>query len=537
MAEWIKNISKFIFINEKKYLINLNLIFFIFMNLLIISDTFFNILISDTLSIFIFFTLHFLTIILIQYLVISICTDRFKIFAISLSLTLNLIIFKLSNYEIFIKIFYLANILLGNLINLPFRILQIETSTPFLLGQLIFVILLSVIFIFLIKTLSIKKIYLLFSIITLSFIVSLYLNNTSKNKIQSDYQVDNLPTFSKKPNIYLIGVDGLAPFKILNSYFENKLFFPEFIESNILRIKNGYSLGRTWKTWPSILTLGEEQINYDIRAMFSGKINTTLFKIFKNNGYKIFTGFDSAYFGFRKGEYIDDLLVEEFPKPIACLNSSKIIGIPRFYGFCNENYHEIYSKLFLENNYSFNYEDQILDKIRSNYNPTLFLYHTMKTRHTSGGFNYKDKNDVRLFEKYYRENFLIISDFIESFIKKVRQYDNDAIVLFFGDHGIWFYQSEWSDGNIETFYNKKYINDWYASQIFFLKTSNECATDKLDYISEYNIQYSVIAGIINCLSENKSFMDDFQKKTMIHKGLPINRHDRKYLNLKEYLYE
>mgnify|MGYP001278637712 CR=1 FL=1 len=485
---------------------------FIAINVILLFDIYLKIYADDNIeSLYIFFS-HFFIIIFIQFIIIYTVSKNIlrqkeisKIL-LALFITLNIFVFKLANYQD-------INFLLES------QLAQIS----------IFFGLFITIFI-LYKFFHEKIIVIALIIFTPSALIQYSQSPILNKQANNENLIINsteYPEFIQKPNVYLIGIDALAPFDVMNKSLSTNFDFNNINDEDILLFRNSFGFGTTGRTWLSMMFLGFEKYLRDKENVlaFSGHRKSVLFEIFKKNDYDIFTGIPIGWFGDKKGEFIDDyILIRGRNDFSGCMNRNKIIGIPKFYGLCSlvrEDKKELYRSyynLFELNPRKFDYrfEENIIKNIGQGNKPRLFAYHTVRTFHAESSLDYYDDEELSLFRNEYSKNFDYIKSFLLRFFNEIKKKDPKSIVLVFGDHGVTTFRSQWGQVNQQN--SRDIFLDLYANQIFMLKTNNECSTTNLKYTSNYSFQFSVLLGLIDCLSEsNLKFTETIRRESILKK--------------------
>lgn len=493
------------FLNQvKSYLI------FFSINLLITSDIFYSISIKDGNYILLLFLIHFIFIVSSQYALVTIYRKFFlKNYQLlqCFFIASNLFLFKLSSYEIYYNIF-------------------LNIGSEIFLFCLI-LILLS----FLYKKFQYKKILLVLVLISLSHPIAQFSHNIKSYNHNENTPPLKLPKFSQFPNVYLIGIDALGPFSIINEQLMTDIGFNKEITDNKIEINNGLGFGYTRYTWNSILTLGlTEDVYYEgpnVRPYPHSQHNL-LIDIFKNNNYKIISNLPAVFY---KNEYEYNEINPLNSK--ICLSSAKILGLDKYYYLCNKEilkfYHSFLStlnvkKIFSNENKLSNFGDMI-QSIKNNNERKLYVYHLIVTGHAPQDFNINNHKKFSAYRNDYLESFKKVNSLITELYLKILEKDKNSIVLFFGDHNLWLYSNNYKNFKKNA---KKYFFDRFPNQIFFLKTENQCATKNLDFIRNYNFQYNVILGLIKCLSKEESFNNKFFLERSIY--------GREELKIDKYIY-
>jgi len=492
--------------------------FFIIINLLLILDIIYLIFININFISFSKILTFVCSVLIIQNLLITLyfkIFKKYKLFLYSFFIALNLCIFKFLSYSQF------ANS---------------RESTKFIF----FIFTVNIIFICFnfLKKKNAVKFCLIVIIINLTSIFSFHL--TLKKNSASVTKVVNFE-FKKKPNIYLIGLDGLQTDKNINKFLHTNLEFTKDVKKNYLFYRNSFApKNPTWKSWVNILSLADKKDKASYQSFRGADNSSNLINIFKSNGYKIFTGFTSASQGFSTGKFIDEFSIysSTIKKSALCWRNHTFLNIPKFYGICRNFFTKIlydYEKL--------SESDYIINKLQ-NYNnssPFIFLYHsTSMTIHRSNKnkFSKKNKEDLK-FKKKYVKGFNEINLFLLKLSNYIKNNDPYGIVFLFGDHGIY------TMGKINKkdfiMFNKDFILDRSAIALMSLKSKNECIPSKdASLLKSYSTTPRAILHVINCLKKNKH--EDI-KSNSLDENLELFNFGGGYLiynddiMIKNYLYE
>ena len=473
-------------------------------------------------GIFFLFLLEILLIETILVYVIGKYTNKtFNFFLYSFLTVLNILTFKLVNYSDFMRMSYLKQSLVAlSLFLIFFYIFKNFKSYK----RLIFII-----FLFLVSLLSSIIIY--------------YENSVIEKEYKEFFTSKTLPILTKKPNIYLIGIDGLIP-PALGKKFHG---FDYVIDSSIkIQVKNSFAPKiPTALSFMNILSLSQD---VDINQFaFSGQINSPLYEIFQKNDYKIFGGFTFTNMGTEAGKFVNDFRFyqnenQRFRQSTSCMDLTPIFRyIPKYLGLCsfamrhhanfltnitymifpreklNDN-SQIPEEVFLQN--YINELDQIT--------PKLFIYHLRAfTKHTPYGFDKFSIQQKNEWSSWYEKKYHLAHEFLNNLYKLIMDNDPESIVLIFGDHGTFY--NRYAYNNQDKIESENDIQDLYGIAQYYLNTNNKCI-----YHNKYTELYSTtsreLLNIIDCLSDNNS-LDQFIRS--INEKNPAG----KLFNFTEYLYE
>ena len=514
-------------------LVKNRLVVFFFLNLFMLSDIiFYHSLVNEfvlfTFVAYLFFILICETTILHFFIK---KTKLFSIILLTIFTSINFISFKLVNYGF------------------------INTQGNFskLLILFLFIFVFSIISIRVFERKNI--IFILVSIILISFSsgISIFLkeHNYLQNINSSNFPL--IPKFEKKPDIFLLGIDGFIPLSILKKFYYDYSSLKIKTE-NFHDIKNSFAPKTpTEFSFKNIMNISQNYPNLKKQA-FLGQQNSLLFEIFKKNGYNIHTGFSVNFFGSTKGQYIDKYIVYDnsgaYRSSIACLDKSRFLFLPKYLSLCRSNsINKIISNFIYfispsqKSKSDFSSETNfLLPHLNKTKNPKLLLYHSLKyTGHTASDYDHSNQNQRQNFSNHYIDKYKKAFLFINETFKYIKNNNPNAIVLFFGDHGSFLYIKD----------NDKYLNqdqfllsqerdfllDRHAIRQLYLKTNNSCVNENR-FTQIYSTTSREIANIIFCLSSDK---ENVQR--LFHafndKRYSTDEHGHKevFIDWKDYLYD
>ena len=514
-------------------LVKNRLVVFFFLNLFILSDIiFYHSLVSEfvlfTFVAYVFFILICETTIL--YFVIK-KTKLFSIILLTIFTSINFISFKLVNYGF------------------------INSQGSF--SKLIILFLSIFVFFIISKRVFERKniIFILISILLISISsgISIFLkeHNYLQNVNPSNFPL--IPKFEKKPDIFLLGIDGLIPLSMLEKFYYDYSSLKIKTE-NFHDIKNSFAPKTpTEFSFKNIMNISQNYPNLKKQA-FIGQQNSLLFEIFKKNGYNIHTGFSINFFGSSKGQHIDKYIVYDnsgsYRSSIACLDKSRFLFLPKYLSLCRSNsINRIISNFIYvffpsqKSKSEFSSETSfLLPHLNKTKNPKLLLYHSLKyTGHTASDYDHSNQNQRQNFSKHYIDKYKKAFLFINETFKYIKNNNPNAIVLFFGDHGSFLYIKD-NDKflNQDQFLlpqERDFLLDRHAIRQLYLKTNNSCISEN-KYSQIYSTTSREIANIIFCLSSDK---EDVQRLfyEFNDKRYSTDEHGHKevFIDWKDYLYD
>lgn len=487
---------------------NYNIRLFILINLILLLDIIIYQLYLSSLKISLIFLIFVLEVIIYQSIFLKIVTiikkQKIFYFLSSFLIALNVFSLKLVNYKLFM--------------------------TQSLWHQSLIFIILLVFFYYLLVNLEDKKRNQILCILLMSTILSsisiVASNNTYEKKEINFIHDELLPRFNTKPNIYLIGIDGLITEEMANKLHNYNL--NENNSENSIHVPNSFAPKiPTALSWGNILSLSQKGMWVNQFA-FSGQSNSLLFEIFRKNNYHITSGFTTLNMGTEAGNYVDEFHFyesrnDEFRQSTSCMDLSKIFTIiPKYYGLCSIEFLNhansistligfIFKKKSLPINLFSSEEDFIKNLVNKKVErPRLFVYHTISyTRHTP--YNYEQMSDAEKdnWSKFYNNKLKEAYNFINSISEIISNNDPNSIVLFFGDHGTFVDRKALDNQNKAL--SKEQIYDLYGIDQIYLKTQSQCI-DKSTFRLNYTTTSREIANIIFCLADDKNIVSKLFNK-------------------------
>jgi hypothetical protein len=343
----------------------------------------------------------------------------------------------------------------------------------------------------------------------------------------SPEEVEMLDRFStirlkERPNIYLIGFDAMIPREAASlfldaaplSYDQSARDLGMAVEENVFAAYTPSS-----KSFDSIMTL-DDKASFPGDGYFAGRQPSPVATLFRANGYRVETGSALPFYFGTAGPGIDehvfpikDLLSDSS----LCRFASETVRAYGTFGLCQFFAGSGPSLLFDE---SFDYKDpkaelfdsvwhqMVLDRIMPPAdNPPKFAvyYYFYPVGHAPNDFDSFDP--AQLAE--YRERFKVQADLaarvIREIVAVVRERDPNAILAFFGDHGVKISRTiNWQEDT--AFWVRDNHAVFYAAATF----GAPCAVpDQSDSYREptYSTLGRKIASIARCLSSNPEVLD------------------------------
>lgn len=332
---------------------------------------------------------------------------------------------------------------------------------------------------------------------------------------------------NNRPNIYLLSYDSLIPETVATRYLDIKeVEYQRLIDEDFNEIPNTLSFQVPTKpSLNSIMRLDQvsQKMNWNL---FVGREPSILSEIFRNNGYKINTGFSTGFFG-EKGPYIDEYIRlglggVYFENTTLCIdigdsiktqsrllflcpiykNIQKLIALNKK----NEFYNEVFKILFSEQSLhalSNDWHKQTLSYIKETaqkQQPTLTFFYTYRPiGHTPGGYDHKNFEMRGSYEKYFSEGSRLLAKDLREIIDAIESNDPASIVIVFGDHGAWMSRNTDEKQESEFFYE-----DRHRILMALMKTNHKCSNPDRIYSKEYATPSRLLLDIFLCLGIDRN---------------------------------
>ena len=246
-------------------------------------------------------------------------------------------------------------------------------------------------------------------------------------------------SFEQTPNLYFVSFDAAAPRAILDRYLDvettefHDLFdasfrsFPNFFTNSVY---TGHSLNTLLALDVDIYTSQRTELSEMGRdpdpRMFSGQNPSPLLGILQKNGYETTSIYVDTFFGRRKGPFIDHYVT--FERHTLCNLLDAGIRDISFWGYC---------RLF---DGSYEWDNMLtaerITKASANDGPQFVIAYLYSPGHTDNSFRWGDAEQLERFKSQYIENSEEAARYLETIIRHLKENDPSAILLVFGDHGM-----------------------------------------------------------------------------------------------------
>ena len=250
-------------------------------------------------------------------------------------------------------------------------------------------------------------------------------------------------TFERRPNIYFLSFDAMAPRVLLRQHLgvENTPFHDLF-EARFRRFENFFvNAVYTRVALESLLALDERLYDTMVRElrrrtgngygqpMFSGQSPSPLLGLLKKNGYETNTAFAGEFFGKRKGPFVDRYFTGA--NPVVCHLLDERVRLFSFWGHCllaAWRGHAANARA-RERVIDFLGEASLRDA------PQFAMAHVYAPGHVGRSFRYDDRDALATFRAHYRRGSAEAAGLLARLLAHLDDSDPDAILLVYGDHG------------------------------------------------------------------------------------------------------
>ena len=250
----------------------------------------------------------------------------------------------------------------------------------------------------------------------------------------------------RRPNIHIVMFDGFTTSEYATEFLDTHNPASDYLSGSnnaIFAGNRGFAEAvPTRKAWNTVFHLGSfipPPFN-KIAGVFSGQRSSPLTSLLRNNGYKIQTGFNSAYLGREKGAYIDTYHME-VPK---WASFKRMVCTEKLLGFCSDFSGKLYTFLeLLLNKQLFKtvenevWRETVVKLIKefeyNNISPVFSAFHIYLPGHWPNGVTLSVET-----LKDYREDFISGNlDVLKTLhaIETLRTEFPESIFIISGDHG------------------------------------------------------------------------------------------------------
>ena len=248
-------------------------------------------------------------------------------------------------------------------------------------------------------------------------------------------------SFRETPNLYFVSFESMAPRSLLKKYLglETTRFHDSF-DSSFRRFPNFFANSvQTRNSLNTVLALDvdayaaqRKELNargYDPDPhLFSGRNPSNLLGILHGNGYETTSIYENRHFGEEKGRYINNYITSS-NKTVCSLLDAGIRDFS-FWGYCR-----FLGKGIVGSRGSALSAERIT-KVNADANPQFVMAHLYPPRHADNSFRYDDAEKLEAFRRGYINGSERAARYLDLVIRHLKENDPDAILLVYGDHGL-----------------------------------------------------------------------------------------------------
>ena len=330
--------------------------------------------------------------------------------------------------------------------------------------------------------------------------------------------------FGQKPNVHLISFDAMIP-EVLSSKHMGleQLGYSDYLEaeSDII-FKNMFaSQAPSSPSLNSIMGLANP--DFKGSGYFAGRSESPVSYIFKNNGYKLASGFDTYRTFGKPGSYVDEYRTT-YPGSIEysaiCRFNGPRSNIMRLYGFCHYMPNVLFEPELGQDRWHQIVVNTLREKGESTEPWLTFHYYSRPIGHTTVSYNSNSPAEVDKYtQTFLRRSKQLGDTILPEIVETIRVNDPASIVFVFGDHGPYLSRSmAISDAFVfgdhgrsleqEEEPSEFWVQDRHGVFGAILATEHPCASKAIEYYNqEYSTPERVLAGIIRCLSTDPDLID------------------------------
>ena len=270
-------------------------------------------------------------------------------------------------------------------------------------------------------------------------------------------------TFEETPNVYFVGFDSIIPRSIMEEYMGIETTeYHEVVDAEARRFRNFFTNGvSTRNSFNILMALHEEVFQAYLESFrgdlrfFAGHQSSPLVRIMRENGYETTSVYQDTYFGYPKGSYMDNYMVQLVEMGI-CPRLDIDVKRLGFWRYCRLSYPHRercpridnsvwrwgawgYCKVFgfVAQPLSMPAGDYLVEQLTglASDRPQFVIAHLWMPGHTPTGFNHEDRGQVARFKESYLRGSNRAAIYLRQMIDHVRDTDPNAILFVFGDHG------------------------------------------------------------------------------------------------------
>ena len=259
-------------------------------------------------------------------------------------------------------------------------------------------------------------------------------------------------SLSRTPNLYFISFDSLVPRALLKKHLDvDDTGFHALFDAKFRRFPNLFvNAVSTQNSLYTVLALDPLVANSQMEAVrnpgtFAGRNPSPLLGILRENGYETSTLFQDTYLGSRKGPWVDNYV--HFENHTLCNLLDEAIHPWAFWGYCRW----------------FRREDPVLPRFLERITsvdaagePQFTMAHLYAPGHVGPSYRHGSEADLERFRTQYLRGIESAADSLDLIVRHVEREDPGAILLVYGDHGMYVSEGVEFDGDPEFFVQDRY---------------------------------------------------------------------------------
>ena len=249
-------------------------------------------------------------------------------------------------------------------------------------------------------------------------------------------------TFTRTPNLYVLSFEAFTDARVLHEHFgtpREGTALHATLKARARPVGALYANGaHTITSFNLIASLGEEAFDRALEAapwnrlaLFAGSRRSPLFELLRSNGYRVATGYLTAYFGAEAGPGVDAHFA--IWKRTACSLMQFDGRHYAFWGYCatKRNIDPSWNEGAKEH-------EELIELVRTvRPGAKEFTWvHFSLPGHVPGDYRHADLGWRDFFITWYDEQSETASRWLEGLLDHIERNDPQAVVLIFGDHGV-----------------------------------------------------------------------------------------------------
>jgi hypothetical protein len=329
----------------------------------------------------------------------------------------------------------------------------------------------------------------------------------------SDHQIGSLEAyrninFDQKPNVHLVSFDSMLPEVLARKHMGlEQLSYSDYLENEgAIIFKNMFSSrGATSPSLNSVMRFANP--GFKSTGYFAGRSESPVSYVFRNNGYKVATGFDTIRTFGTPGSYVDEYRTQN-PKSIKqsaiCRFNGPKSDIMRLFGFCYYIASILFEPKLDEARWPQIVFGIIGEKGKSPDPWLTFHYIYNPIGHTSETYGSRSPAELDEYTRYFLERSNLAGNTIlPELVKTIKANDPTAIVFVFGDHGPGLSRSLKLEESPEF-----YVQDRNGVFGALLATDQPCSMKDIEYYNkEFSTPERVLSGVVRCLATDPDSVD------------------------------